>query len=634
MVYTYLSSKIMLHRRAHRPKVNLPAIYGTQIPNELEKLLTNGEKLIVVTAPTGYGKTVMCNAIMAKFKLHNCISLMPYRVSVHEMYKYLTKTFNHRFGYAMRGDTLLHNDDDVVLMTVGYWLSRDLFVNSGDKPTILMIDEAHDPSWQTDLALRIAMWRLKQGHKLQIIVSSATLDIASTIPQDLSVKFLSAGQAVANVEVNYLHKSILSIENNAMSPKLMQWIYTTISNITDNTDTGDILVIMPGKEEIEKLVTLCEADTNLNDYSIHTLYSGLTHDEIQDAITPIVNKRKIVIATNTVENAITIVGMTYVIDSCLRKVSHIDTEGVTSLQLTLASQSNIKQACGRVGRMGITGYAYVMITEDEYNELSVYSENEVCRNPLYSQIIRLVLSNLPIDEVLYPLPIQRIARDVKYLIAEDILTEDLQITDLGKIVSKLPLSIRAGKFVAANVDTNHLYDAIILACWIDNNSIFYRPRRKVRESKEDYQQRLDIIDEKQLPLHRGDCADTFLYVWYTSYTVKNFKLWCREHELYDKSLYDIQSSVNAVINALEELSIKVTIRKEYSPDTIEILIPTLSLCYSDRLLVLKGGKYQRPGTSITHVLRKNAIYKGDRLLALHMHRINPKLIAGSHTVKL
>ena len=46
---------------------------------------------------------------------------MPFRATIVPMWKFLTKTFpNVQFGYGMKGNTKLADEDNCILETVGY----------------------------------------------------------------------------------------------------------------------------------------------------------------------------------------------------------------------------------------------------------------------------------------------------------------------------------------------------------------------------------------------------------------------------------------------------------------------------------------------------------------------------------
>lgn len=659
------SSCISPQRNSVPSPLKLPLIYKTDIPERLESALREGEKIIIVSAPTGYGKTVMINQVMAKLSSEEeviCSSLMPFRVSVLEMHKFLNKLYpQYKFGYAMRGNIDLSPNDNCSLMTVGYWLERFLRSYSLNKGTdkakqIVMLDEAHDATWQTDLSLRLLLWCIKQGAPIQLIISSATLNIESIIaekPLKLSIE-----TEKPNVIVHYQDSLYLTPQMRDLSTHLINQIKRKLDYVVQEHKEGDILVIVPGREEIDKIIQSMEKDRKFNEFLLYPLYSGLSKEEINEAILPSPKGRKIIIATSIVENAITIDRLSVVIDSTFRKVASISSDGIQSLTMSYAAQSNMKQALGRVGRQGTTGHAYLLVSEIEFENRPQYSENEVQKNPLYLQIVKLIGNNLPVVDIMQGISEARINNDIDYLIANCVLEREknkVKVTDIGKIVTCLPCSIRAGRFVAEcvrNIDSKYWYSAISLAAWIDiGTSVFLSPRRRARESEEDYEERNSKLSEVQRELYDQDCVSTFLNVWYKSWTdSKKHGLihWCSINGLADRTLKDIDASAKSIISVLDMMSYKIIVPSFEECENIDLkshvdaMIPILIKVYFDRTYIMSAGwRYRQEGTyssmeySIDMFIKSPVkVDQPRKLLALSLRKVKHNLTAMSNILTL
>ena len=613
----------------------LPLIWKTDIPQKLHAALAdeNGPKVIVIQAPTGYGKTVLTISELAKINKTNpsitCAALMPFRVSVKEMYKHLPKLFpDLDFGYTMRGDVQISPLNNCRLSTVGYWLEQ--FVGSlksgredvelRKKPMIVLVDEVHDSSWQTDLALRVLLWAQRKGYPIKIILSSATLNIVSTLeslPFD-SKLILEVTNDKANVDIHYIDHSIQAVHKGKMTHELLNTAVTTLGQILDEMETGDGLVIMPGQEEIDIFIEALEKQpTVFGDLVIHSLYSQLSREDIAAAIDPDPEgRRKLIVATNIVENAITIKGLAFMIDSGLRKINKVNDEGVSQLCLELAAKSNLLQSTGRVGREGEKGHAYVLMQEYEFRFLKPYAPNEVHNNPLYLQIIKLCKDHLPVEEILNHIDLHRIRKDCRFLVAHgalrkeeqktsssssehssdddnDLLSAKLCVTDIGEIMAHLHLSIRAGHFLshvvrnlpnkASSKSDNRSeseqgedegeeeleiyiwYTACVLAAWMDTtNSLFYYSNRKPNQTPDEYAGQKAIEKERHSEFFEDDCAKTMLNVWFSSWTRadtshNSFYRWCKQNCLFDRSLKDLSHAVDHTIASLGKLGFNVSV---------------------------------------------------------------------------
>lgn len=152
---------------------------------------------------------------------------------------------------------------------------------------------------------------------------------------------------------------------------------------------GDILIFMPGQEDIEVTCEvlaerLGEID-NAPQLSILPIYSQLPSDlqakifqKSPDGL------RKCVVATNIAETSLTVDGIIYVIDSGYCKLKVYNPRiGMDALQIYPISQANANQRSGRAGRTG-PGQAFRLYTERQYkDELLALTVPEIQRLTLH-----------------------------------------------------------------------------------------------------------------------------------------------------------------------------------------------------------------------------------------------------------
>lgn len=647
-----------------------PKIFNTSIPNGLSNWLHCRTRLGVVSCPTGYGKT-FGSIWVASFSATPFTLVMPYKTGVLSMTKYASEMIhNVKIGYAMRGNVNLSKNDNCRLMTVGYCLVNLMakFKQNGIPKfeQVIMIDEAHDASWQTDLLFRFVLWMQKSGAPIKLLISSATLHIEN-FTKNFDEKDTAIFKVDDQVKVDrqFLDIPVQSINHgpNGKSPpkvhdNLFAKILETIKNVIRTSKSGDILIVMPGKDEIEKMIEILTGDQVFDDLRIYPLYSGLTQEDINISISPDPNgMRKIIVSTNIAENSITIDGLCFVIDSGLRKVLNVDQNGVTNLSLGFASQSNIIQATGRVGRQNHTqqDVAYIMMTKEEFDNLEKFPENEVERNQAYNQIMLLISNGLPL-EILNNISKEKLDDNIQVLIKNDALTKttngNFEVTEVGKIMSQLSLSLRVGRFLAdvllSNLDMETKYFAIVVASWIENSSsVFYRPTKKPRETQENFNERKKIIEESQEAFFVGDCLTTFINVWISYKTTtftKGFKHWCVENGLYDGTLSTINSSVKHIINSLASFGFKIP-EPKYNKN-LNILTnelkQSLKQVYSDWCFT--SDEYSTSYSPVNQELNgiyvidkfiKNGLSYGSKLvIALSLRQISHSLTLMSNIVEL
>ena len=595
----------------------LPKIYSLSIVKEVEHAVISGEPVSVVKAATGLGKTVFLTRFLASLSMI-CHVLMPFRISVKEMWSYVSSLDPEiQYGYRMRGQTEGNKDDACTMFTVGYWVEWFIgYMKQGNinKPMVIVVDEAHDSSWQTDLALKMLLWAQRTMKlPIQIIVSSATLDVTESI-KDCNPKIFSVDDNKANVEMVFLKESISSIEKGKMSDDLKSQIMSHLISIARNTEVGDILVLLPGENEIEELRADTEKNPLFNDFAMHDIFSGISREDQDAAVQPDPEgKRKIIFGTNAVENAITIKGLTHIVDSGVRKVNVIDRSGVSQLVLEPASQANIKQASGRVGREGSRGTAYIMMSDLQFNLLKPFSANEVTRNPLYHQIMKLLSNNLPFYEILHGISKHRIDDDLYELFKVGAISKEgnvLKVTRIGEIIAALPLSLRAGSFLAKAVlslDPSYHYMVCVVASWIDlNGSLFLNPRKKPREDSAAFDARKDEAKMKQERFHGTDCLTTMLDVWLSCDEANDtISKWCYKNGIFDRSIKELFNNVTHCVDSLKKVGItveKYDLKKEHIPSIVPAIVHFLKETFADRVLTCGyDGNYRSANTNAKYI---------------------------------
>jgi HrpA-like RNA helicase len=670
-------------------KLAKPYLFKTTLPDHFEKSMRDEEiQICVVIAHTGSGKTIVTIYKLAEIhagalenKVHiECYCFMPFRASIEPMHTYLGKLFpKYTFGYAMRGNANLHTNDNVRIMTTGYGIEYMMskYRENGLTKTqqFYILDEFHDATWQTDFAFRVLIWMQNQGAPIKIIIASATLDVTETLKEvKKKNKILAINNKEADIDMIFLDEEIQALDdkNNKLSNKLNKKMIDTTVNIANTTSEGNILMMLPGQDDINAMCSTLENIAIFKNFMVYPLHSQLSREENNAAIRPDPNgQRKVIIATNIVENAITIDGILFVIDCGYRKINEIDSSGVSQLVIQKAAQSNIKQASGRAGRQGIRGKVFLMMTKDEFYQRPAFSANEVHRNPLYLQIIKLVRNHLPVSEVLSHIPLHRITFDTSFLVNNEALKYneegELTITPIGELIANLPLSIKAGHFLASFITTTqennfNWYIACIVATWIDcNTSVFFRPSKKPRETVEAYEHRLDDLREKQSEFYSSDCLSTMLNVWFASWVEPHqgklqFNQWCINNGIFDKTLKEMNNLTKHIIKSLKDINIQIkepTIDEcselyTYIEECKNAMIPYLIKTFREWVFVRRDYSddyrmittfYSDTKYSIDRNIKIIYVHDADRdlpekILALNLKRIAPNRIIMSNIITI
>lgn len=633
-------------------------------------------RTISVTAPTGSGKTV--GTIEAMIELAEadenmlCFALMPFRASVKTMHHYIQERCPNRgIGICMGGHRQVSpGEDHIMLFTCGAWLNYGLteYVLSQPEgtPMTFFVDEIHDLSWHTDLALRI-LFDLQKTRPIRIVTASATQPHNSRIE---GIKYLELQESVSKNIITYGELSPMDIQRYLLNPQnLIRSLHDRLIEIVDTTGgAGDILVILPGLDEILGLVSRLEShekatcSIRFSGFDIFLVHSKLSKEEIHAAVNKPRGhlKRRIILSTNILESAITIPDLLFVLDGCVRKIVKIGDDGIKSITPVLASRNNLIQSAGRVGRMGTPGHVHYLLDEYTFNSLLPSHTPEAFLGPKYSQILHLVAAKLPLNILIntHISPFDRNLSSWGYVIdknfdelldkgmilrtsdsssSEDssnssdsdssddyVSTYDqfanaaiLELSEMGEMMRRVELSLNAMMFLSQALEPSHStsktpFIGVAVACWLDlSSSLFYSPIKKPGTSASDFKDIKKESVDRQSKFYKTDCLESALAILLTFIAEGNPKIykWCKQNGLYDKALIEWTRNIDSTLNALYKMG---TIIPYPTPEEADQLMEDV-LNHEDKYRFTVGDLYLHPKVEMSLILL--SIFKSGQSLA-------------------
>ncbi|CAE6438679.1 unnamed protein product [Rhizoctonia solani] len=248
-----------------------------------------------------------------------------------------------------------------------------------------------------------------------------------------------------------------------------------------------VLVFLPGLNEIRQLTDALGAhrDFGTRAFRIYPLHSSLP-SESQTAVfeIPPPGIKKIVVSTNIAETGVTIPDITCVIDSGKHKEMRFDEKRQTSRLIeTTIARSNATQRRGRAGRVQ-EGLCFHLFTKSRHDNLMIDNPlPEILRLSLADLALRIKIMNVQIGSsvedvltrALDPPSSTNIQRAVNALIEVKALTTTEQITNLGRLLSKLPMDVHLGKFLLQSVLLGCLDPALTICATLNAKSPFLKP---------------------------------------------------------------------------------------------------------------------------------------------------------------
>jgi ATP-dependent helicase HrpB len=255
----------------------------------------------------------------------------------------------------------------------------------------------------------------------------------------------------------------------------------------------DILVFMPGAEEIRRVIRGLEPLAGREGLSLVPLHGSLTGEEQDRALRPDPHgRRKVIVATNIAETSLTIEGVGVVIDSGLARVAGYDPQrGLDKLEVRRISKASATQRAGRAGRTG-PGTCVRLWSEKEWERMADFEPPEIKRVDLCSTVLELHAwgKQDPRGFGWYEPPDERMLAAAEGLLAMlGAIGGDAKITDVGRALAGLPVHPRLGRLLLAAAEAGAVREGAILAALMSERDIV-RGRQQDRTSLQAGQHRM------------------------------------------------------------------------------------------------------------------------------------------------
>jgi ATP-dependent helicase HrpB len=340
------------------PKSDLPI--EDVIPQILEAL--REKTRLVISAPPGAGKTtrvpltLLDEAWPAGRKL---ILVEPRRIAARAAAERMAATIGGRIGETIglrsRLDVRTSKDSRIEVVTEGVFSRMILSDPSLEGIAAVIFDEFHERSLDADEGLAFALdAQSVLREDLRIVLMSATL------PGNLTQAFFEAPVVESLGRAHSVETRYLGYEpRQRMEDQVAAAIRTALRE-----EPGSILAFLPGVAEIQR--TADRIGPVADNVLVAPLYGALSPQEQNEAIAPPKpGQRKVVLATDIAESALTIEGVRVVVDSGFARVPRFDPQlGASRLETVRLAVANADQRRGRAGRTG-PGVCYRLWREAE-----------------------------------------------------------------------------------------------------------------------------------------------------------------------------------------------------------------------------------------------------------------------------
>ncbi|GAB2216353.1 hypothetical protein Droror1_Dr00024125 [Drosera rotundifolia] len=575
------------------------------VEKELVKRVRENDVVIII-GETGSGKTTQLPQYLndAGFCRDGKVIgvTQPRRVAAVSVAKRVAEEcgvqLGQQVGYSIRFDDITSSSTRIKYMTDGLLLREALLDPMLSRYSVIIVDEAHERTVQTDVLLGLLKKVLKarsQSMSLGVHADSKKPNSGTLLEKenkDKAFNFLKPCQGLRPFPLKLIVMSA-SLDPRTFSeyfgvasaaeiqgrqfpvnvyycPPQTDYVdaaIVTIFQVHLEDGPGDILVFLTGQEEIETAEVLvqeriCKLPDSNQKLLVYPMFSSLPSEQQMKVFTPTEpGFRKVILATNIAETSVTIPGIKYVVDPGVVKARNYNARtGIESLVIVPTSKAQAHQRRGRAGREG-PGKCFRLYPEYEFEKLCDSTVPEIKRCNLCHAILQL--KALRVDDIIgfdFMEKPSRMAiiKSVEQLILLGALTKECKLSyPTGHQMARLPLDPMHSKALVLASEYNCLEEMLMAVAMLSVESTFYVPRDKKEESN---------IARRQFSSSEGDhitlinvyrSSKDFLEKTKTYYSkekaLKNLRKWCKENFINHRSLrhaHDIHSQIHGHVEQM------------------------------------------------------------------------------------
>jgi ATP-dependent helicase HrpB len=307
----------------------------------------------VLQAPPGAGKTTCIPLHLLKASWlggRKILLLAPRRLAARaaagRMADLMQESVGQTVGYRVRLDSRISAATRIEVVTEGV-LTRMLQSDpSLDGIGLVIFDEFHERSLDADLGLALCLdMQGVLNQELRLLIMSATIETAPIAALLDDAPVITCPGRSYPVETRYVGRHTPAFSRDDVGAAVLS---------AARSESGSILVFLPGAAEIRQVAHLLEQAGLGPDWIIAPLFGNLPRSGQDRAIVPAPDgKFKIVLATSIAETSLTIEGIRLVVDCGLQRVARFDVRsGLTRLVTIPVSRASADQRRGRAGRTG------------------------------------------------------------------------------------------------------------------------------------------------------------------------------------------------------------------------------------------------------------------------------------------
>lgn len=420
--------------------------------------------IVVITAETGAGKSTQVPQYLLD-EGYDVVVTQPRRLAARTVAQRVAYEHGEELGLTVGYRTAVDRQDSpatrCLFCTDGLALVRELM---GQNKGVLVLDEVHEWNENMEVLVAWAKRQIEEGVDFKVVVMSATME-----SEKLSAFF-------NNAPVISVPGRLYPVEVKDPSQRLIDDVATLVS------EGRNVLVFQPGKSEIEQTCSALE-QMQVN-AEILPLHGQLTPEE-QAKCFKHYGQPKVVVSTNVAQTSVTIDDIDAVVDSGMeRRIELVD--GVEGLYLKPISLADSTQRKGRAGRTK----AGIYIDHCDASTRPDFPVAEIMRKRLDQTVLRLAIAGFDMEElVFFHQPDRSDISDARRsLVALGCMTAEKKVTNIGKLVNRLPVSVKYARMLVEADRLGVIDDVLTVAAIMEMGGITVPPSSRNRPERPDWRQ--------------------------------------------------------------------------------------------------------------------------------------------------
>ena len=508
-------------------KLNLDLPVSQRADDLIQAIMDH--QVIIVAGETGSGKTTQLPklAMLAGRGITGQIGhTQPRRLAARSVANRIAEELGEQLGntvsFKIRFNEQGTAQSVVKLMTDGILLAElghDRFLSKYDT---IIIDEAHERSLNIDFIMGYLKKLLPKRPDLKVIITSATLDTKrfseyfsrydAKLKRQVPAPIFNVEGRSFPVEVRYrplTDEPVNSSDDDSyddFEENLPRAVVAAVEECfgdaqsKGHADQADILIFAATEAEIRELQEVLERHGPKHT-EVLPLFARQTYEEQQRIFQPSGRGRRIVIATNVAETALTVPGIRYVIDLGFARISRYSYRSrVQRLPIEAISQAAANQRKGRCGRVA-PGVCIRLYSEEDFSGRPEFTEPEILRTNLASVILQMANLRLgSVDDFAFiEPPDSRLVTDGHKLLDElGAITvknesapvnqtskpkskkglDHLRLTATGQKMARMPIDPRLARMLVAGSDFDCIREMLIVVAALAVQDPRERPANK------------------------------------------------------------------------------------------------------------------------------------------------------------